>query len=383
MKPVLCRAVWCLCAVVCLAANGQEAGFGHIQVACAPGAQVHLDGVLEGVTRKDMAGLILPHVPAGPHTVKVAIAGFQAEQVRVDVRPGRVVVVRVQAHTPEVEIEQEGQVHGLVIAARVATLVVQSLPVECTIDIPTAGVRQASKTKDCWTARNLLAGKHEIALSAMGKTLRQQIELRPGQTLKLMADFLDGTLEVQAPEVRVQVQPLPAAQADAPVRQEDAIWLLDDFEAGEAVWTVQRWANQAEVTLVQLDGSRRLKVAYVPARNGKCVIQRLIPEQWAFETRDEVLLDLHVESEKPVQVAMAFFARKGQAYYEAKPLRLAPGFHPAVKFDLRADTFKSAETKWRHEARLDHADSVQAVLVLVMSKEAGSVTMDNVRFVMR
>jgi len=124
-------------------------------------------------------------------------------------------------------------------------------------------------------------------------------------------------------------------------------------------------------------------MAYGPARKGKYVIQRPIPKQWAFETRDEVLLDLHVDSEKPVQVAMAFFAREGHAYYESKPLHLAPGFHPAVKFDLRADTFKSAATKWRHQARLDHADSVQAVLILVMSNEAGSVALDNVRFVMR
>ena len=151
--------------VVCVLTGGvwaQEGKVGHIQVVCPSGVQIFLDGALKGITSDDVGGIILGNVPPGTHTLKAVKPGCQPQEDKVNMDPGQVLKYTVKPLIPKLQIEQEGKQEDAEIQVLVGTLVIQSLPVDCTIDIPSLGVKGVRKEQDLWRAKNVPVGSHPL-----------------------------------------------------------------------------------------------------------------------------------------------------------------------------------------------------------------------------
>jgi hypothetical protein len=168
---------------------------GYIQVKSPPGVQIFLDGDFKGNTTQELGGLILQGVPTGHHTIKAAKAGFTSQQASFLLKRDEVFLFTVRPFAPNVEIREEGVEDAGSIEAKVGALLVQSLPVECRISIPSVGIKDAAKSQDKWTVSKLPEGRHSVVLYAMGKTLRWEGEILPDKTRRIMVNFLSGRIE--------------------------------------------------------------------------------------------------------------------------------------------------------------------------------------------
>ncbi|MFC1707283.1 SUMF1/EgtB/PvdO family nonheme iron enzyme [Planctomycetota bacterium] len=166
---------------------------GYIQVVCEPGVKIFLDGDLKGVTSSDVDGLILQNVSAGKHTLRAVKEGFQPQEAELTVEAEGVLKHEIRPFRPKVKITQEGESTAATIKQKTGTLIIQSLPIECRIEIPLLGVT-SNKQQDKWKAADLPAGEQRVVFKAMGKTLEYGLKLEPGGTVRLMANFLEGSV---------------------------------------------------------------------------------------------------------------------------------------------------------------------------------------------
>ena len=177
--------------IVCIA-GGEEKG--HIQVKCPPGTQVFLDGTLKGVASADVGGLILQDVLAGEHTVRAVKRAFQPQDEKVLLGPGEVLVVEFQLSVPRIEIEERGQEAEVGLEAEVGDLVVQSLPIGCKVECTALGISRG-KSLDRMRIENIPIGVYEISFSALEKTLTHTIRMCRGDTIRLMVNLVDETVD--------------------------------------------------------------------------------------------------------------------------------------------------------------------------------------------
>jgi len=327
-------------------------------------------------------GMLIQDVPSGPHFVRVAKPGFESQELVINVTGGRVFVFKVNLVAKPLEIEEEGPEAQVQLRADAGTLVVQSIPVECTIDIPSVELRQAQKTKDRWTAKGFPLGRHKVTLAALGKTLTHEVEIAQDSTVRLTANFIDGAVE----SVTDVAQVLPRQGPEPDVIQPDAaakVWMFDDFESGKMQWQRANWGRPAKVTLVKARQSTCMKVEYVttPKAQTSCVLQRPVPRTWPFESRDQVVLDVVNENESRVQLALAFFEEGHRTFYESRGVRLKKGENIGVTFDLKSSTFKSAKSGWQHTAPIARPQAIMSIMLMIYTPGRGALIVDNIRFV--
>lgn len=196
---------------------------GHIQVQCEPGVQIFLGELLQGVTAADVGGLIIQDVPAGRHTLRAVKPGFRPQETAVTVAPGQVLLHRISSFVPAPKIEESGDQSSGQIVAAVGTIIIQSLPVQCEFTIRGEGLNEKrSKTQDRITISNLAAGTYDVTFTALGKTLRDRVVLEGGETVHLMANFIDETVR-DLNEART-AERLETALGEARAAEEEGDW---------------------------------------------------------------------------------------------------------------------------------------------------------------
>jgi len=208
---------------------GTEAG--QIEIGGQPGAQVLLDGLPKGTIPADDASLRLGQIPAGEHRLKIARQGFQSPEISILLGPGSTARYVVKSEKGKFVIESAGESK---IAAQTGALLVQTLPLNCTITIPGLKLEAQRKAKDEWRVNDVPSGDYPCTLEALGKVLRADIPIRPGVTTALYADFLQGKVEnrsvwfskaSQKPEAEPQASPIGAVEgsSDHPVTPEELV----------------------------------------------------------------------------------------------------------------------------------------------------------------
>ncbi|MBN1809352.1 MAG: hypothetical protein JW909_09820 [Planctomycetes bacterium] len=176
-------------------AREATADTGHLQIKCKPGVLIFLDGNLLGPTKAEYGGMIIQDIAKGRHELKAVMEGFMPVVDTITIPSGGVLVHSITSFVPALVITQEGDDKDLATAvAQTGDLVIQSLPVECTIDIPAAGVAGYRKEKDKWKARNIPGGEYRATFSAMGKRLTHDVKVTTGKVTVLMVNFVDGTV---------------------------------------------------------------------------------------------------------------------------------------------------------------------------------------------
>ncbi len=220
---------------------------GHIQIACEAGVQILLDGTFRAATNADVDGLILQNVKSGRHTLRAVKRGCHPQDVSLEVKGGQVLLVRLLTFRPKIRIVQEGSERQASLRVRHGSLVLQSLPVKCKIDIPDLGLFGMPKAKDRWSAHGVSEGSYSLTATALGRKLTTEVTIAPGRATRLMLDFVSrkviahGTSD--APPVRIdQRDDLlgtlekhvrmraffagPPAALFCHIRNEDVVWFV-------------------------------------------------------------------------------------------------------------------------------------------------------------
>jgi len=182
---------------------------GHVQVKCEPGVRILLDGDFQGAGTADLGGVVIENVAAGRHTIRAVKEGFEPQDHTVDVVPKKVAVWEARSFVPKTKIKESGGQGDKSVGSRqVGTIIIQSLPIECTVDIPSAGVQNYSKTKDEMTVSDVPAGEHKAVFKG-AKELIATLRVEPNVVTRVMANFAKGevTAKVEKPEA-------PVGQAD-------------------------------------------------------------------------------------------------------------------------------------------------------------------------
>jgi len=181
-----------------------------------------------------------------------------------------------------------------------------------------------------------------------------------------------------------EIEQLTAAKAAPPATSPEhhEVHVFDDFEHGQMLWPVQSWGNGAKTELVKTeDGSTELKVDYTTGDAGKAAIQKAIPAECKFGTRDLLLMDVRNAGERPFHLAIALSTEDGQGYYESRPGLVDGGRHEDLAIDLRGDQFKSAKSEWAYKSSLDEPEKMIQIAILVYARTPGVVYFDNIRLV--
>ncbi len=166
---------------------------GDVQVLCAPGLRVLLDGVPVGVSNAREDGLFLRHVAEGRHTIRVEREGYVARSAEVEVGPGPT-EVRFEALEPVPPFPSPGPAAPQETAPPLAALVVTSAPQNCTVTI---GDRVEPKTTPVLRLGQLPPGEHRITFSKDGyPPVSGTIRLRAGIEQTVHGDLIAGTVAV-------------------------------------------------------------------------------------------------------------------------------------------------------------------------------------------
>lgn len=142
--------------VFSLFANAQSVGY--IQIKCEPVAMVLLDDDFMGNTSSEYKGLILQDVPVGSHEIRIVKEGFEPQSVKIDLKANDIYYYEVKEFIPKRDIKQAGEADTDTIKQKVSSLLIETIPVECIIEIPDLYIdedNQGDKTLKTWIYSNI------------------------------------------------------------------------------------------------------------------------------------------------------------------------------------------------------------------------------------
>ena len=149
--------------MTCLAAVAATPGY--IQVTAPPGLEIYLDDKAVGVTKEALKGLLIPKVAPGSHVLKAMRGKNIVREIRVAVAPGRVLLCDISDASKNILIKEGGEQAKNVDITRTGSLVIQSLPVACRLDIPDLEIEGYHKQADPWRLLGVPIGEYLVILS--------------------------------------------------------------------------------------------------------------------------------------------------------------------------------------------------------------------------
>jgi len=177
--------------------NVYAQGKGHIQVKCEPGVKVFLDEDFKGEATADLGGLIIQDVSVGRHSLKLVKLKHTPQTADLTLSGGQVFVYTAKAFSLEIEIADEGEEAVGKLELETGILIVQSLPVECTISIPSLSLNNVKKTRDKKIFKNVPTGKYKAILKGLGKTIECEIVVSKNMETRAWVNFLKGEVQIE------------------------------------------------------------------------------------------------------------------------------------------------------------------------------------------
>jgi hypothetical protein len=98
-------------------------------------------------------------------------------------------------------VEQEGDPPATVDKTKTGIIMIQSIPIECSIDIPLAGVAALAKIKDKCTIKDVKIGTYPAHFSALGKGIDYDISVKENETTRLMVDFSENSVQINTKNI--------------------------------------------------------------------------------------------------------------------------------------------------------------------------------------
>jgi hypothetical protein len=173
-------------------------GVGYIQIKCEPGAMVFLDNNFVGTTSSELGGLILQDVPADSHQIKIVKEGFEPQSVKIDLMVNEIYVYEVKEFIPQLDVTQEGEADTDTIKKRVGSLLIETLPIDCIIEIPKLNINKehyGNKTKKTWVISNISIGSYKLNFIALGKKIEYELKIEEGTQKHLLVNILKNEVK--------------------------------------------------------------------------------------------------------------------------------------------------------------------------------------------
>lgn len=193
MKSLLLTAI----VLMVLSSATAHAATAYIQVKSEPDVRCTLDGQMVGMTRADIGGLVIETV-SGNHQVLVEKDGYEYQSFSVMLSPNQVYLVTVNPFRPSVKLTQEGNAGDQSVKLKTGSIIIQSLPVECTVEIPSIrlqrGSDQSRKLKDQWILQNVPIGTHTCNISDGQRSNTFAILVAEGCTSHYLVDLFQNTV---------------------------------------------------------------------------------------------------------------------------------------------------------------------------------------------
>ena len=184
-------------------------GVGYIQIKCEPGAIVFLNNNFVGNTSSELGGLILQDVPAGSHEIKIVKGGFEPQSVEIDLKVNEIYVYEVKEFIPKLDVIQKGEADTDTIKQRAGSLLVETIPIDCVIEIPKLNINKehyGNKTKKTWEISNIPIGSYTVSFIALGKEIEYELKIEEGIQKHLLVNVLkDEVKEILPPCVTFSV----------------------------------------------------------------------------------------------------------------------------------------------------------------------------------
>jgi hypothetical protein len=141
-------------------------GEGYIQVECKTDADVYLDGNKVGSTSPTQASLVI-EAKAGRHNLDIKKLGFQTQSFSVTVEVAQVKQIKVAPFRPVISVGESGDSDNKTIELVVGSLRLQTVPIECTIDISQLKINQSQKKKADWFVKDVPVGNYNVTVSGI------------------------------------------------------------------------------------------------------------------------------------------------------------------------------------------------------------------------
>lgn len=187
-------------------ATAQETGYIEIRASGLEGADVFLDGTRQGVI--DSGTLLISTVYPGRYTVRVEGPGVFPTELEVDVAPGQVTGVDLEAVTPEPTVTTEPRRVDATLDATTATFTLQCFPMACSLAVvegPSALLErrapELSFAKGFGDAvlivEDLPTGAYRMEVASDGRgTVEVSTGICHGETIAILADFTRDPIDV-------------------------------------------------------------------------------------------------------------------------------------------------------------------------------------------
>lgn len=186
-----------LAALLALTSGAQEMGdrltTGYIQVRCPePGVLIYLDDVERGRTVEELGGLILRDVPPGVHRLEAVRAGYERQLAVPRVIAGQVALVELQPWRRQTTLTPLDEADEAEHANHVGRLLIRSVPVEVTVEIPALEIDAEPKATKELLLQAVPTGAYQVNARYRDQVLSLEAVVKPGGEAIVMFDFVRG-----------------------------------------------------------------------------------------------------------------------------------------------------------------------------------------------
>lgn len=155
-------------------------GTGYFQIQSDPQASIFLDGKVMGKV-PDMGSLLLKNVPTGTHELQIVKEGYKVHTKIIEIRPNEI------------------QFHSVVLTPKVGALLIETDPVECTIEIPQLGIVKSKKNEEPLEIPAIPIGNYKISFAASGKKISYNLNIEEGARKHLMVNIMHNEIKEGQP----------------------------------------------------------------------------------------------------------------------------------------------------------------------------------------
>lgn len=178
-----------LAVLLCLVPGASLQAKQFLQVISEPNLAIHLNGEFKGVTSAASGGLLIEDIEPGVHFLEATRPGYESHSEVLVVAPDEVNQVFVPQRSLLETRERLAGAEPLMLSNQPGKLTIRSRPTVAEINIPSAGILQASKTGNVWSRWFLPAGRHLVTVSSMGRSLSREVVISSAADAELLFDF--------------------------------------------------------------------------------------------------------------------------------------------------------------------------------------------------
>ena len=179
--------------------------------------------------------------------------------------------------------------------------------------------------------------------------------------------------------IRQWTMPVRTVVSDEVMSQAAATVFLEF--SSKSAWTVEDWSDKAEMKVTGATPSEQeIVLAMEPGKTGKCAFSRRVKSGRELAKYNAIIIDVtsELEADCLVSIALRAVQRRG-GFVETPAAVVKRGLNRNLVFRLDKANCKNEISGWKYTVRIGDLSRVSQIFLLVSSKEAGVVRIDNLR----